>query len=142
MAGTPFFILLGQGDLELYLADNLALDAQGKAVPQLGRHAATTAKLIVATQPDLPQDLPPLRPAASLARDLPAFVGARPWARDPLDARVLADMARGVGRIIDAETENALGYPRHAPTQRPFRPYDWNLDDMTPKAGWPALPKS
>ena len=142
VAGTPFFMLLGQGDLELYLADNLAHDVRGVAVPLLGRSATTTARLIVATQPYLPPELPPLRPAATLARDLPAFVGARPWARDPLDARVLADMARGVGRIIDAETEteNALGYPRHAASQRAFRPDEWNLDDMAPKAGWPALP--
>jgi hypothetical protein len=141
VAGTPFFMLLGQGDLELYMADNLAHDAQGQAAPLLGRNPATTAKLIVAAEPYLPPQLPPLRAASSLARDLPAFVGARPWARDPLDARVLADMARGVGRLIDSEVENALGYPRHAPTRRAFKAEDWHLDDMTPKAGWPALPK-
>ena len=38
VAGTPFFMLLGQGDLELYLADNLAQDAQGAPAPLLGRH--------------------------------------------------------------------------------------------------------
>ncbi len=140
VAGTPFFMLLGQGDLELYLADNLAQDAQGAPVPLLGRHATTTAKLIVAAQPELPPQLPPLRPAAVLSRELPVFVGARPWARDPLDARVLADMARGAGRIIDSEVENPLGYPRHAPRQRAFQPDEWHLDDMSPKAGWPALP--
>ncbi|MBL8277025.1 MAG: hypothetical protein JNL93_10020 [Pelomonas sp.] len=140
VAGTPFFMLLGQGDLELYMADNIAHDVQGGAAPLLGRSATATARLVVATEPYLPRNLPPLRAAGTLARDLPAFVGARPWARDLLDARLLADMARGVGRIIDSEVENALGYPRHAATQRAFQADAWNLDDMTPKAGWPALP--
>jgi hypothetical protein len=48
-------------------------------------------------------------------------------------------MAQGKGQLIDSEVENALGYPRHAPTRRPFKPEDWNLDDMAPKAGWPKL---
>jgi len=139
--GTAFFTMLGQGDLELYMADNLAHDAQGRAVPLLGTNAATTGKIIVAAQPDLPAGLG-VQPAAELARDLPPLVGARPWARDPLDARVLADMAQGRGKLIDSEVENPLGYPRYEPTRRPFNPADWNLDDMSPKAGWPALPKS
>ncbi|WP_457354658.1 pectate lyase family protein [Roseateles sp. P5_D6] len=141
VAGTPFFMLLGQGDLELYMADNLAHDASGAPVPLLGRNAATTAKLIVASQAYLPPGLPPLRAATALAHELPALVGARPWARDPLDARLLAEMAQGKGKLIDSEVENALSYPRHAPTRHAFKPEDWNLDDMSPKAGWPALAK-
>jgi hypothetical protein len=141
VAGTPFFMLLGQGDLELYMADNIAHDAQDAPAPLLGRNAATTAKLIVASQAYLPSGLPPLRAAAALVGELPALVGARPWARDPLDAKLLADMAQGKGKLIDSEVENALGYPRHAPTRRAFKPEDWSLDDMSPKAGWPALAK-
>jgi hypothetical protein len=72
---------------------------------------------------------------------LPRQVGARPWARDPLDAQLLADMAQGRGKLIDSEVDNALGYPRHAPTRRAFKPDDWHLDDMSPKAGWPVLAK-
>jgi hypothetical protein len=141
VAGTPLFMLLGQGDLELYMADNIAHDVQGAAAPLLGRNAATTANLIVASQAYLPPGLPPLRAAAALVGELPALVGARPWARDPLDAKLLADMAQGKGKLIDSEVENALGYPHHAPTRRAFKPEDWNLDDMSPKAGWPALAK-
>ena len=137
-AGTAFFTMLGQGDLELYMADNLAHDAKGRPVPLLGTGAATTGKLVVAAKPELPEGLA-VRPAADLARALPPIVGARPWARDPLDARLLADMAQGKGKLIDSEVENALGYPRHAPTRRAFQPEAWNLDDMSPKAGWPAL---
>ncbi len=138
VAGTAFFTMLGQGDLELHMTDNLAHDAQGRPVPLLGNNAQTTGKLIVLPQADLPPGLA-IRPAADLARALPPLVGARPWARDPLDAKLLADMAEGKGRLIDSEVENALGYPRHAPTKRAFKAEDWNLDDMSPKAGWPNL---
>jgi len=141
VAGTPFFMMLGQGDLELYMADNIAHDAQGKPVGLMGSNAQTTGKLIAVQQPTLPPNLPALRPAAALAQELPPLVGARPWARDPLDARLLADMAQGKGKLIDSEVENALGYPRHAQTRRAFKAEDWNLDDMSPKAGWPALAK-
>ncbi|WP_457321433.1 hypothetical protein [Roseateles sp. P5_E11] len=140
VAGTAFFTMLGQGDLELHMADNLAHDAQGRPVPLLGNNAQTTGKLIVMAKPELPAGLA-IRSAADLARELPPLVGARPWARDPLDARLLADMANGKGKLIDSEVENALGYPRHATTKRTFKPEDWNLDDMSPKAGWPAAAK-
>ena len=136
--GTAFFTMLGQGDLELHMTDNLAVDAQGRPVPLLGNNAQTTGKLVVLPRADLPPGLA-IRPAADLARDLPLLVGARPWARDPLDARLLADMAQGKGRLIDSEVENALGYPNHAATKRAFKAEDWNLDDMSPKAGWPNL---
>uniref|UniRef100_UPI0040359CB0 pectate lyase family protein n=2 Tax=Roseateles sp. TaxID=1971397 RepID=UPI0040359CB0 len=139
--GTAFFTMLGQGDLELHMTDNLAHDTQGRPVPLLGNGPTTTGKLIVAAKPDLPAGLV-IRSAADLARELPPLVGARPWARDPLDTRVLADMAQGRGKLIDSEVENALGYPRHAPTRREFKAEDWNLDDMSPKAGWPVLPKA
>jgi hypothetical protein len=45
-------------------------------------------------------------------------------------------MALRRGRIIHSETDNAQGYPRHAPTRRVFDERDWQLDDMTPRAGW------
>jgi hypothetical protein len=138
--GTAFFTMLGQGDLALHMTDNLAHDTQGRPVPLLGNNAQTTGKLIVLPQPELPAGLA-IRPAAELARELLPKVGARPWARDPLDAQLLADMAQGRGKLIDSEVENALGYPRHAPTRRPFKAEDWHLDDMSPKAGWPALAK-
>ncbi|MDR7296076.1 hypothetical protein J2X16_001415 [Pelomonas aquatica] len=139
--GTAFFTMLGQGDLELHMTDNLAHDNQGRPVPLLGNGPTTTGKLIVAPKADLPAGLA-VRTADTLARDLPPIVGARPWARDPVDARLLADMAQGKGQLIHSEVENALGYPRHASTRRAFQPEAWNLDDMSPKAGWPTLAPS
>ena len=138
-AGTAFFTMLGQGDLELFMADNIAHDTQGRPVGLMGSNAQTTGKVIPVSQPTLPSNLPALRPASALAQELPPLVGARPWARDPLDAKLLADLAQGKGQLIHSEVDNALGYPRHAPTRRAFQPEAWNLDDMSPTAGWSKL---
>jgi pectate lyase len=139
--GTAFFTLGGQGDVELHLADNLALDALGRPVPLRADLSRGQARWLAAGEPYLPAGLRVL-PAGRVWTELPEAAGARPWDRDPLDARLLEDLARGVGRIIDAETESPLGYPRHAPSTAPFRPQDWNLEDMSPKTGWAALPRS
>ena len=65
-------------------------------------------------------------------------MGARPWDRDPIDFKLLSDVAEGRNRLIDSETESS-GHPRHAPTRRAFDAADWNLADMSPKAGWGSL---
>jgi len=138
VAGTPLFMLLQQGDVALYMADNLASTVSGQAAPQIGSAPGTTGSIIPTQQPELPAGLK-IRPAAGLAQTLPAVVGARPWARDPIDARLLANMAQGQGRIINAETESPQGYPLYAPTQGNFQAQEWNLDDMSPKAGWASM---
>ncbi|MBI5257832.1 MAG: pectate lyase [Burkholderiales bacterium] len=137
-ADTPLFTMLGDAELQLHLRDNLAFDAGGKPVPQVREAGRPGARVLADEAPLLPPDLQ-VYPAQRLEADLPAVVGARPWDRDALDARVLADMAAGRGRIIDSETENALGYPRHAPTRRAFVEAEWDLATMAPKAGWAAL---
>jgi pectate lyase/pectin methylesterase-like acyl-CoA thioesterase len=132
--GTPLFTLEGEGDLELYLRDNLVTDP---AAPQAVNRSGGKAQLLGSPEPHVPADIKIL-PAAQIALELPEAVGARPWDRDALDTLLLVDMAAGRGRIIDAETENALGYPTHTPTARPFVADDWRLDDMSPKQGWAA----
>jgi hypothetical protein len=87
--------------------------------------------------PDLPADVKPW-PAARVARELPGIAGARPWDRDEVDARLMRELAAGRGRLIDSELE-AGGYARQAPTSRAFNPQEWNLEDMSPKAGWGAI---
>ena len=75
-----------------------------------------------------------------LTDELPGAVGARAWDRDPRDARVLADMAAGRGKIIDSEAQNPLGYPAASePSRRGFDPDTWHLDDLSPKSGWASL---
>ena len=136
-AGVPLFTLRGEGDVELLMADNLAFDRDGRAAPLNGDLSRGKAKLLPlpSSVAALPADIQPM-PAAALERALPAAVGARPWDRDAIDALLLREMAAGRGRIIDSETQNALGYPRHALTRRAFVEAEWNLADMSPRAGW------
>ncbi len=140
--GTPLFHLRGDADVELFLHDNIALDLQGRSLPPTANETAGKAQIRTLDKADVPATLPaglqPL-PAAQLWATLPALVGARPWDRDEADRLVLQQMAALQGRIIHSETENAVGYPRHPPTRRAFVESDWNLQDMSPRAGWGSI---
>ena len=57
--------------------------------------------------------------------------GATPWNRDLVDRRIVANVIEGRGEIIDSE-EQVGGYPRYAPTQKPFDQSEWQLDTMEP----------
>ncbi len=136
---TAFFTQRGAGHLELFIADNLALDQRGRPVAALRDDSNGQATLSLLKEPDLPPGVR-IRPGARIWDELPPVVGARPWDRDALDRLVLADLAARRGRIIDSETENALGYPPvQAAVRRPFDVEAWHLEDMSPKAGWPSL---
>lgn len=136
-AGTPLFSLGGAGDVELHLHDNLAVDADGRDVAQTGRYTAGSARLLPAATPYLPPRLRVL-PAQRLEAELPLAVGARPWDRDPIDFKLLSDVAEGRGRIPDSETDSS-GHPRYAPTRRAFDPAQWRRHDLSPAAGWDSL---
>jgi hypothetical protein len=58
--------------------------------------------------------------------------GARPWDRDKIDSRIVADTIEGRGKIIDSE-EEVGGYPSYPETRQPFNEKDWDLSTMTPK---------
>jgi len=137
-ANTPLFALGGHGDVELYLQDNIAVNDVGQAVAHIGVYTASQARILTVEKPYLPPDIK-VFPAQDLERALPLAAGARPWARDPIDFKLLSDVAEGRGQIIDSEVDNAMGYPRYPPTHRPFREAEWNLNDMSPKAGWASL---
>jgi hypothetical protein len=134
-ANTPLFALGGHGDVELFLKDNIAVDDVGQPVALTGVYTAGQARILSAPQAYLPADIR-VYPARQLERDLPLAAGARTWARDPIDFKLLSDVAEGRGQIIDSEVQNAQGYPTYAPTRSTFIPQDWNLDDMSPKVGW------
>lgn len=137
--GTAFFTLRGAGDVLLHMADNLALDPQGRPAPLTADQGQSGARMLPLAAPELPAGLR-IRPAHRLADELPGAVGARPWDRDAVDTLVLREMAAGRGRIIDSERENALGFPAVTEaTRQAFDPQAWNLDDMSPKAGWGSL---
>ena len=135
--GVPLFSLGGAGDVHLYLRDNLAVDADGKPLAQTGRYTASNARIVDATAPYLPPALAPL-PAAQLENAIYMSAGMRPWARDAIDFKIISDVAEGRGHIVDSEAQSS-GYPAYAQTRRAFDPTQWNLADMSPRAGWESL---
>jgi len=135
--GVPLFALGGAGDVSLYLRDNVAVDANGKPMPQTGSYTASGARILKAETPYLPADLGTV-PAARLENLIYASAGMRPWARDAVDFKIISDVAEGRGHIVDSEAQSS-GYPSYAPTRRAFDPLEWNLADMSPKAGWNTL---
>jgi len=121
----------GSGDLEYYMADNIAVDRLGKPLPELGRYTTSKAQLIRLDQsPPLPEGVK-LLPAGDVQDAVIKNVGARPWDRDHHDSRVLADTIEGRGRIINDE-KDVGGYPPvQAATRQAFDPAGWDLRFMT-----------
>jgi hypothetical protein len=58
--------------------------------------------------------------------------GARPWDRDAVDARIVADTIEGRGEIIDDQSQVG-GYPQYKETRAPFKESEWDLRYMTKK---------
>ncbi len=135
----PLFMLGGVGDVELFEQDNLAVDRHGQPLPLTGRYTSSAAQIVPVRQPYLPTGLSWLAPR-ELEKLLPLVVGSRPWARDPLDFKQLSDIAEDRGQFVNDETDsNPDGLPKRKPSQRAFVEADWNLDDMSPRAGWNSL---
>lgn len=99
---------------DVYLRDNIALNADGS-------HAPTTSGKIrlLDKSPVWPKGLNPL-PADRIADRVAKHVGARPKDRDPIDRRIIQDFLTRGGRIIDSQ-EEVGGYPRSQMTRRPLR---------------------
>ena len=132
VAGMPFLMIGGQGDLDYHGRDNLLVDRWGQPLPELGSYGQTGAKIIRHDQPlDWPTGIVAM-PALQVETHVLTHAGARPWDRDGDDVRVLADVAEGRGEIIDHENETG-GYPKHAMTTRGFDPLLWDLVTMRPK---------
>jgi hypothetical protein len=130
----PFLMIGGDGDLEYYGKDNIAVDRYGVALPMFGRYGETRAKLI---RKDKPVSWPSgiaVMPAREVETHVLERAGARPWDRDADDIRVLYFIAEGRGKIIDDERE-VSAYPAHPETRAPFVEADWNLETMEPNSG-------
>jgi pectate lyase len=126
-----FFMAGGSGDVRVFADDNLAVDRLGRPLPQQGRYTTTPMQLIeMESAPALPFGVE-LLGSEQVQDAVMAQAGARPWDRDDIDRRILADTAEGRGKIIDSENEVG-GYPKHAPTRQAFIPADWDLDTMEP----------
>lgn len=129
---VALFELGGAGDVELYMKDNIAVDRIGRPLPMLGRYTTSPARIIaMKTGPALPEGVKPLA-AADVENSVIANAGARPWERDEVDWRVIADTIEGRGKIIDSEQEVG-GYPVQLASQKAFDPSEWDMRYMTPK---------
>lgn len=132
-ADIALFMLGGSGDMELYEEDNIAVDRLGRPLEKLGRYTTAAAKVIPIGKPALPQGVRPM--AASAVQDsVIRNAGARPWDRDPIDARIVADTIEGRGAIIDSE-DDVGGYPQYTASWQAFNEKDWDLRTMTRKDG-------
>jgi len=125
------FMLGGSGDIELYEADNIAVDRIGNPLPKFGRYTTSKAKIIPIAKPALPTGVVPI-PAIDVEEAVIKNAGARPWDRDPIDARIVADTIEGRGEIIDHE-DQVGGYPNYKATRQPFVEKDWDLATMQPR---------
>ena len=125
--GLTLFHIHYVSPVEFYLQDNLAFDREHQpvALTDLDAPAPTTAR------PPWPEGFVPM-PAAQVKEFVARNCGARPWDRDPIDARIIRDALQGIGKIIDSETE-AEGSPVRPATSVPFQLSEWNLDTLERK---------
>jgi len=133
----PFLIVEGQGDLDLYALDNPAHHADGRVMQEVGIISDREPRITrLVASPHWPAGFR-ARPSSEVEAWVKAEAGARPWARDAVDRRILQEVRSGTGRIIDDEREVG-GYPVMAQTHRPFVEADWDLATMTRKDGAPS----
>lgn len=130
-SGLALFMLGGSGDIELYEDDNIAVDWVGRPFEKLGRYTTSSARIVPMARPSLPFNVQVLR-AADVQDAVIRTVGARPWDRDPIDARIVADTIEGRGEIIDDQAQVG-GYPQYPETRAPFEEGEWDLRYMTKK---------
>ena len=128
------FRFVGNGDLDLHLADNLAFNRAGEPIAVLYEDNRYGGKI-------LPQSAhtywPPglgARPAAEVQEQVLQNAGARPWDRDAIDRRIVEQTRAGTGRVIDSE-QDAGGYPATPETRQPFNPDVWDLATMMLRTG-------
>lgn len=127
---VALFMLGGSGDIELYEEDNVAVDRLGNPLPKTARYTTSRAAILPLHKPPLPQGVKPIA-AVDVQDWVIRNAGARPWDRDPIDARIVADTIEGRGKIIDSEDEVG-GYPTYKETRQTFDEKAWDLSTMTP----------
>jgi hypothetical protein len=126
-ANAGAIALDGEGALTLFAADNLF---EGPKPPRaLERFGSSAAPLQELERPDVWPDGFERAPASSVAENVLSSASARPWARDPIDARIDAEARSGGGRVIDGQDEVG-GYPVRTPTRRAFEASAWTDDAL------------
>lgn len=129
VAGLPLVLVGGSGDLRLHLHDNVAVDWKGGPLPLQGSYTTAPVRVTMVSAPKVPGLA--ARPAREVQDAVIGDAGARPWDRDPIDARIIANVIEGRGAIIDSQ-EQVGGYPATAePTRAAFDASQWDLATMT-----------
>lgn len=127
--GIALIDIEGEGTCEVFADDNRATTGASVDMPILG---GKTARFVQRGQPPTwPPGLAPM-PADAVRDYIEKNVGARPWDRDAIDARIVARALAGDGQIIDSE-DDAEGYPQHRETRAPFDSEAWDLTCMRRK---------
>ena len=129
--GLPLLMIGGDGALDLHMAGNVAQDQWGSALPDAGSYTSNSASELNEAGPSAIMTDLPILPAGQVESYVLKNAGARPWDRDAIDVRILADTAEGRGQIIDSQ-EQVGGYPELDATYREFDPSQWHLDTMKP----------
>ncbi len=124
-AKAAAFGLGGDGPLKLDIRENMARRADGSAMEMTGRFGNATPRLTLQAHQYID------RTPELLGRmdEVLATCGARPEMRDAVDARIVDDVRRGTGRIIDSENEVG-GYPVRPETRAGFVEGEWDLGRM------------
>jgi hypothetical protein len=98
---------------DVYMEDNIALDADGTAVNM------TTGRInLLNRKPVWPEALRPLS-AKEVIDHVVRHAGARPRDRDVIDRRIIQSFLDRKGHILDSQDEVG-GYPRYRITHRPL----------------------
>lgn len=116
------FMMGGEGPLTLDIHGNLALKADGSPMETMGRFGDFTPLLTLKAHAYVDRTAE-LRAHMESVLDM---CGARPWERDAIDARIVADVRKGTGKLIDSEQE-AGGYPVRPETRAAFVEAEWDL---------------
>lgn len=131
--GLAMLTFGGSGDLDLHAGDNIVTYADGSVGEVIGYYQARADgydeggaykhQAFIRAMPRevlWPKGLQVLSATAAEAQ-VYKNCGARPWARDPIDARIISDARSGAGRLIDSETD-AGGYPERPTARRTYNP--------------------
>lgn len=120
-AGLP--LLLVFGPVDLFREDNRVVSPDGE--PLEARVLDLGGQVSVLDGPPRWPEGFTAGPSEAVVRDIRANVGARPWDRHPIDARILAEALAGSSRIIDSEDEVGGHPPVGPPSRAPFDPDGW-----------------
>ena len=120
-----------KGPCEVFMEDNciLAGTTEHGSLLRIDEEMPDQDRCLVETRPLWPDGMDVL-PVEAVREHVLDNAGARPWDRDEVDRRIVAEVRAGAGQIIDSE-QDVGGYPVVEPTHAPFDAGEWDLDTMT-----------